>query len=60
MTEFPKYNGLFDLIDNDDESNQFFSALPSYVKDSIGQRADSIVSRDALYSYADNLLQGDD
>lgn len=55
-----KFNGLFDLIDNDDESNEFFSSLPSYVKDAIGQRAENIRSRDALYTYADNLLQGDD
>jgi hypothetical protein len=59
MADFPRYNGLFDLIDNDGESDEFFSALPAYVKDMIGQRAEDIRSKEELFAYADNLLRGD-
>ena len=55
-----EYNNLYDLIDSDEDSNEFYAALPGYVKDTIDRRAENIRSRDMLYTYAENLLQGDD
>ena len=54
--DFDAYNGLYDLL----ESNDFYTALPAFVKDSIDQRAEDICSRDELFSYAESLLQGDE
>ena len=51
------YSGLYDLLDLDEESSDFYTALPAYVKDQIDQRAEDICSRNALYSYAETLLQ---
>lgn len=58
--DFDAYNSLYDLLDSDEESNDFYTALPAFVKDSIDQRAEDICSRDELFSYAESLLQGDE
>ncbi len=57
--EFTEYNGLYDLLDNDEESNDFYTALPAFIKDSIDQRAEVICNRDELYAYAESLMQGE-
>lgn len=54
-----KYDGLYNLIEKDDGAEEYFDALPEYVKDSICQRAENICSRSDLESYAGNLLRGD-
>ncbi len=54
-----QYNGLYSLIEQDDAAEEYFDALPEYVKDSICQRADNIRTISDLESYADNLLAGD-
>lgn len=58
--DFSDYNGLYDLLDSDEESNDFYTALPAFIKDSIDQRAEEICSRDDLYAYAETLMQGEE
>ena len=55
-----KYSNLEELIANDENAKKFFSSLPSYVKEQIAERSDSVNSLDSLKTYSDNLLQGDD
>lgn len=55
-----KYSNLEELIANDESAKRFFSSLPSYVKEQITMRSDSVNSLDSLRTYSDNLLQGDD
>jgi hypothetical protein len=55
-----KYPGLFQLIDQEDEANQYFSSLPAYVQEQMCRRAESINSMASLQDYAENILRGDD
>ena len=55
-----KYSGLGALIKDDAQAKQYFSSLPGYVRDQIGQRDSNINSFDSLKDYAENLLRGDD
>jgi len=54
-----KYNDLNALIEQNSEAKQYFSSLPDYVRDQIGQRSDHINSLASLQDYAENLLRGD-
>lgn len=54
-----KYSGLLELTKQNNEASQYFSSLPSYVKEQINQRADNINSFESLRDYAENLLRGD-
>ena len=51
---------LFDLLDRDEESGEFYSALPAEVKDALDQSCGLIHSREELYARAEALLQGYD
>lgn len=55
-----KFNDLDELIINDSEAHEYFSSLPSYVKQQVMTRSSSINSFESLKTYADNLLRGDD
>lgn len=55
-----KFSNLDELIANDNEAHQYFSSLPSYVRQQVVTRSDSINSLESLKTYADNLLRGDD
>lgn len=54
-----QYRDLHEMIRQDGEINQYFSSLPSYVQETICQRADNIHNPETLRRYADNLLSGD-
>lgn len=54
-----KYDGLYNLIEQNGSAENFFNSLPDYVQDMISQRASNICTETDLYSYAENLLRGD-
>lgn len=54
-----KYNDLYQLIQQDQQANQYYSSLPEYVKDMMSARSDSINSYESLCDYAENLTRGD-
>ena len=58
MKSGKQYDGLYSLMEQDDAADEYFDALPEYIKDSICQRADSIRSRSELESYTHILLHG--
>ena len=55
-----KYNNLSDMLENCQEAKNFYNSLPDYVKSTIKERGDNVLSLDSLHTYADNLLSGDD
>lgn len=57
---FKEYDGLYDLVENDEEADEYFRSLPDYVQETIASRADNICSMRDLETYAGNLLAGDD
>lgn len=62
MTQDPhakRYHGLYNLMEADDEAEEYFDALPEYIKDTICQRAENVCSREDLQDYAENLLHSD-
>lgn len=50
---------LNQLLSQDPELQRFFQSLPDYVQETIRQRGNNIDTADALYRYAENLVQGD-
>ncbi|SDM66096.1 hypothetical protein [Acetanaerobacterium elongatum] len=50
---------LNQLLAQDTELDHFFHSLPDYVQETIRERGNNIHSADALYRYAENLVQGD-
>lgn len=54
-----KYSGLYELIENDNEANDYFDNLPDYVKESIQEREQNINSFDSLRDYAANLMRNE-
>lgn len=55
-----KYEDLHTLIREDPEAGRYFRSLPNYVRESIGQRAQSVNSIQSLRNYAENLLRDDE
>lgn len=55
-----KYPGLHTLIAEDVRAREYYKALPDYVQDQIGTRAQNVNSFESLRDYAENLLRGDD
>ncbi len=55
-----KYNDMYALLNNEPEARRYFDELPSYVREQITTRADSVNSYSGLRDYAENLLRGDD
>lgn len=55
-----KYSGLDTLIQQNAEAGRYYSSLPSYVKESVRQRADGVNSFESLRDYAENLLRADE
>jgi hypothetical protein len=55
-----KYSDLYSLIQQDAEAGRYYSSLPDYVKQSIGQRSSSVNSFESLRDYAENLLRDDE
>lgn len=60
MAEKKKYGNLYQMIEQDQKASCYYNQLPKYVQEQIDQRADNVCSIDALQTYADNILQGDD
>ena len=56
METSKRYDGLYSLMEQDDAAEEYFDALPEYIKDSICQRAETICSRSELESCAHTLL----
>lgn len=54
-----KYNDLYNLINDNAEAGKFFDSLPYYVQETIIERSNNILTKNDLYSYADNILRGD-
>lgn len=54
-----KYDGLHDLIDDDNRAKEYYNSLPDYVKESIDARQQSINSFESLQDYAQNLLRNE-
>ncbi len=55
-----KYKDLTDMLENCQEAKQFYNSLPDYVRSTIKERGDNVLSEDSLHTYANNLLSGDD
>lgn len=55
-----KYHDLYELFENEAAARQYFSQLPSYVREQIRTRASGVNSLESLQDYAENLLRGDD
>lgn len=55
-----KYSDLNTLIQQNAEAGRYFSSLPDYVKESIGERSSSVNSFESLRDYAENLLRDDE
>lgn len=53
------YPDVYTLIQKDTKARQFYNKLPTYVKDQICTRAESVNSLESLMDYADNLTRGD-
>lgn len=54
------YKDLYTLIHDDPEANQYFRSLPNYIRESIGQRAESINSIESMRDYVENLTRDDE
>ncbi len=54
-----KYSGLYELIENDSEANNYYQSLPDYAKQSICAREQNINSFASLQDYAENLLRNE-
>ncbi len=54
------YVDLYSLIRGDQEARRYFDCLPDYVKESVGQRAESVNSLASLRDYAENLTRDDE
>lgn len=54
------YADLYSLIRGDQEARRYFDCLPDYVKESVGQRAESVNSLASLRDYAENLTRDDE
>lgn len=54
------YSDLQDLIRQDPEAGRYYQSLPGYVKEAVGQRAQSVNSLESLRDYAENLLRDDE
>lgn len=55
-----KYTDLQTLISSDKNADDYFNALPDYVREQISTRSQSVNSIESLQDYAENLLRGDD
>jgi len=55
-----KYNGLQNLLQQNNDANRIYTSLPDYIKETISGRSDSICSVKDLQMYAENLLSGDE
>lgn len=55
----PKYSGLYELIENDNEASDYFDNLPDYVRESVYEREQNINSFDSLRDYAANLMRNE-
>ena len=53
------FKNLFELIRQSPEARRYYEALPTYVREQMGQRADNINSLASLQDYAENLTRGD-
>ena len=48
------------LLQNNNQAQQYFKRLPSYVQEQIRTRETNIHTYAALRDYAENLVRGDD
>lgn len=55
-----KYPNLNVLLQNEPQAQQYFNALPDYVRSQITTRSWNVNSFDSLRDYAENLTRGDD
>ncbi len=53
------YDGLRELLSQDQKANEIFLSLPAYVREQISQRDSAVHNVQELEDYADNLLKGD-
>ena len=54
------YKDLDALIHENETAGRYFQSLPEYVRETIGQRAQSVNSLESLRDYAENLLRADE
>lgn len=54
-----KYKDVFELLKNDPKADAEFKNLPSYVQNSIKERAKGVNSLESMRNYADKLTRGD-
>jgi hypothetical protein len=54
-----EYYDLFDLLEQDIESGDYYSELPLYVQEMIEDRADSVRTFEDLKNYAEDFLNGE-
>ncbi len=54
------YGDLYSLLKQDPEAGRYFDSLPGYVKDAVGQRAQSVTSMENLRDYVENLTREDE
>ena len=59
VIEMKEYQGLGDMLKNNQEAFSYYTSLPKYVRSMIAMRSDNIHTFDTLQNYADNLLSGD-
>ena len=57
MREKPE--GLRNLLRSNTDAEEFFSALPAYVQESIVDRGNNIKTERDLKNFAENFLRGD-
>lgn len=54
-----KYPDLYALMKDDPKAKEYFESLPDHIRSAISQRPSGVNSFESLWSYADNLTQGD-
>ena len=54
-----EYEGLFDLIEKDQNAKEFYSTLPDYMKEMMSQRSQNVRTEEELRDYAEMLSRGD-
>lgn len=54
-----KYDGLYELIKEDNSAKEYYDSLPDYVKQSIAAREQNINSFESLRDYAQNLMRNE-
>ncbi len=55
-----KYDGLNELVNNDETAKKYFANLPEYIREQLNERRDSINSMESLKNYVDNITRMDD